>query len=227
MAIAAVTVAPRAASGQVPQSQSPPTPSAIERLGKDLLRLGKIRVNLASREISVPGVVNPVTTIEFLAAKRDALKAYESAFTLETDGITFNTALLLLGLDRPRISLRDRDPRTTDWVTTNRLDIWIETAGPPVQRIRADRVIFDRVANREVPESTWVYTGSVSADGRYLAEVEGVLIGFIHSRSSVIDRFETAGIGRYGEIVLNPTLGLKPGAPVTVIIKATGEEPKK
>jgi len=213
-------------AGQVPQPQSPPAPAAVERLGKDALRLGKIRVNLAAREISVPGEINPVRTIEFLATKRDSIKAYESAITLDTDAITFNTALLLLGLDRPRMNPKDRDPSTAEWVVANRLDVWVETAGPPVQRIPADRLIFDRTANHEVPESRWVYIGSQSVDGRYLAELDGILIGFIHSRSAVIERFDTVGLGRYGEVVLTPTLGLQPRTPVNVIIKATGPAPK-
>src|SRR5436190_18603940 len=64
---------------QPPQTTPPPS---VERLGKDLFRIGKTRVNTATREVTVTGTVNPVTTLEFLANPPRGLKAYESALTL-------------------------------------------------------------------------------------------------------------------------------------------------
>jgi hypothetical protein len=193
-------------------------PGPIERIGKDILQLGQVRVNLATREVSVTGRVNPVTVIEFLANTRGGAKAYESALTLETDGVTFNTAMMLAGLDKP-----PQAPTPAAFakaILANAVDISVEVAGPPVQRLRADALIYDRATSREVPESHWVYFGSTIVDGRYLADVDGVLIGFTHHRVPVIDRVDTVGIGRYGEIILNPTLGLKAGTPVTVVVKS-------
>src|SRR5437762_228005 len=79
---------------------SAPPPPVVERLGKDLFRLGQVRVNAATREVTVPGTINPVSTLEFLANTPGGMKAYESALTLESDGVTFNTALVLIGLER-------------------------------------------------------------------------------------------------------------------------------
>ena len=54
-------------------------------------------------ELTVAGTVNPdVRTLEFIANARDGIKAYETAVTLDTDAITFNAALLLIGLDKSR-----------------------------------------------------------------------------------------------------------------------------
>lgn len=205
------------AQGQPPAATRP----AVERLGKDLLRIGRVQVNTATREVSVPGTVNPVSTLEFLANTPRGLKAYESALTLDSDGVTFNTALVLIGLERANARMLP-----SRLIEGDRVELWIDVAGPPARRFRAERLIFDRNTSQEYPETTWIYTGSMfQPDGKYLSDVEGVLIGFIHSRSAVIDHAETIGIGRYGQVVLNPNLGLEPGMPLTLTVKARGQTP--
>jgi hypothetical protein len=62
-------------------------------------------------------------------------------------------------------------------------------------------------------------------NGRYLSDVDGVLIGFVHSRAAVIEHPETVGAGRYGSVVLNPNLGLQAGMAVTLTVKALGATP--
>jgi hypothetical protein len=85
----------------------------------------------------------------------------------------------------------------------------------------SEELIFDKDKQRMIPQSSWVYTGSTFLEsGRYLAEVDGVVIGFVHSPAPLIESVAGAGIGQYGSIVLNPNLGLAPGAKVTLIVRA-------
>ncbi len=197
--------------------QPPPAGSgqAVERLGPDLLRVGRAQVNTATREVTVSGTINRVTTLEFLANTPNGLKAYESALTLDTDAIAFNTALILIGLERAHVRVSGPN------LDGDRVDLFVDLPGARPRRIRADRLIYDRATNQEVPEDSWIYTGSsFLPGGRYWAESDGVLIGFIHSGAAVIDRPVTIGVGRYGSIVLNPNLGLQPGMAVTLTVKA-------
>jgi hypothetical protein len=200
--------------------------AAVEKLGEHLFRLGQIRVDSASREIAVPGTVNPVTVLEFVANTRAGLKAYESALTLDTDAVAFNTALVLIGLDKthaqaPARHFDSAEPRG------DAVEIWVDLPGPPPQRIRAERLVYDLVTKSTLPEGPWVYTGSTfmrSVGGKdfYLAESDGVLIGFVHSPAPIIENVHGAGLDRYGSIVLNPNLGLLAGTPVTLRVKALG-----
>jgi hypothetical protein len=218
-ALFAVSQGPAAAQGRgapPPAVPAPTAPPAVERLGKDLVRIGRVTVNTATREASVRGTVNPVSTLEFLANTPRGLKAYESALTLESDGVTFNTALVLIGLDRANAHLLPN--RSLDG---DRVELWVEVEGTPARRFRAERLIFDRATNQELPESSWIYSGSMfQPNGLYLADLEGVLIGFVHSRAAVIEHAETIGVGRYGSVVLNPNLGLQPGSAITLTVKA-------
>jgi len=219
LALASVTSVQDVSAVRQQPPQTASTPPAVERLGKDLFRIGKTRVNTATREVTVAGTVNPVTTLEFLANPPRGMKAYESALTLDVDGVTFNTALVLVGLERTHTRMLPNRQLDGD-----RVELWVELPGSPPKRMRAERLIFDRATNAEAPESTWVYTGSMFLEnGRYLADSDGVLIGFVHTRSAVIDRPETLGVGRYGSVVLNPNIGLQPGMAISLTVKAVGD----
>jgi hypothetical protein len=213
--VVGLALAPTAASAQ-PKPSEP-----IQKLGDNLYRLGRLRIDTAKGEVVVTGRVNPVSTLEFVANTPNGKKAYESAITLDTDGIDLNIALLLLGLDitHSRAPTRHFDPNTPEG---DRVAITLEwTRGGERVRMPAEQLLFDRATGRPVPPAPWVYTGSaLLPDGRYLANVDGVLIGFVHSPAPIIEHQGGPGVNRYGEIVLNPNLGLAPDMPVTLTIKS-------
>jgi hypothetical protein len=206
------------------RAQQPPSPSEpVQKLGDHLFRLGQIRIDTAAGEIAVPGRINPVSTLEFVANTRGGVKAYESAITLDTDGIDFNVALLLIGLDvtHSRAPRRHFDPMVPEGDRVAMTIEWIR--GAEHVRMPAEQLLFDRIIRQTLPAGAWVYTGSaILPDGRYLANVDGVLIGFVHSPAPIIEHASGAGVNRYGEIVLNPNLGLEADTPVTLTVKAVG-----
>jgi hypothetical protein len=205
-----------------------PTPPIVEKLGPDLFRVGHVRVNTAVREVTVGGTVNNVVTLEFVANTRGGMKAYESALTLDTNAVTFNTALVLIGLDKShaRVPTRHFDPETPEG---DPVEIWIDVPaanGKPAARLSPEQLLFDKRQNQGLQRGNWVYTGSrVFPGGGYLAELDGVLIGFVHSPAPVIENPRGIGVSRYGDIVLNPSLGLDPGAAVTLTVRALALPP--
>jgi hypothetical protein len=229
--IAVVVVPIRAvAQGDQPKPGTPgatPGTPVVERLGTNLFRVGTIRVDTAGREISVAGTINTgVATLEFIANTRGGLKAYETAITLDTDAVTFNTALLLIGLDRTRVRNAPTahfDPATPDG---DQVQIAIDCPGRECSRMPAERLMYDTNSKQTVPEGKWVYTGSsFLPDGRYLAHIDGTLVGFVHDPATIIEYAAGAGLNRWGSIVLNPNLGLSPGTAVTMTVKAVVRPP--
>lgn len=202
------------------------SPAPVERLGDNLLRVGNIRVDTKAREISLPGKVNDVTALEFIATAKGGVKAYESALELDTDAITFNLALLLIGLDRKNSVVPtmhfDTNPPKGDPV-----EIWIEwEADGKRARARGEELVYNETTNQTLLPDSWVYTGSqfMEHNNAYLADMEGTLIGFVHTPAPVIEHSGPI-VGTYGSNQLNKKLNLKPGTPITITIRALPKKP--
>jgi hypothetical protein len=219
---------PALAIAQSPAVQKPadpppqPVQPKVERLGPNLLRIGTVQVDTAKKELIVKGTVNPdVRTLEFIANAKDGVKAYETAMTLDTDAITFNAALLLIGMDRSRsknIPKVHFDPAVP---TGDTVEIFLDCPGRECQRMPVERLMYDQETKTTSAKGTWVYTGSTFLpDGRYLAQVDGALIGFVHDPASIIEYAAGAGLNRYGTIVMNPSLGLAAGTAITLTVRA-------
>ncbi len=219
-------------SAQTPPARRPPTPRGplgtpptkaepVEALGEGLFRVGNIRVNTVTRELSVAGTVNDATVLEFVANTKGGWKSYESAIELDTNAITFNVALLLIGMD-PANSVpptRHFDPATPKG---DPVDIWVEwMANGKPRRIPAEELVFNTDTKRTLPPGPWVYTGS-SINARtngFLADIEGSLISFVHTPAPIIEH--PAPVQRnYGSNRFNPNLGLSPGDAVTLTVRA-------
>src|SRR5262249_55284130 len=190
------------------QVYPPPKPAeAIRKLGPNQFAIGSIRIDTAKHELSVPGKINPVQILEFIACTKDGMKAYESAVSVDAYAINFNAALLLIGLDqtRGRAPTRHFDPNTP---LGDPVEIWGEwDADGKHVRLPAEQLMFDRATSEVVTGSSWVYTGSsfIPAEPgdppRFMAEEDGVLIGFVHSPAPLIEQSGGSGVGKYGRIV--------------------------
>jgi hypothetical protein len=209
----------------VPVPQPTPAPAGtapVEKLGPNLFRVGTIQVDTAKRTATVKGTVNDVQALEFLANARGGMKAYESALTLDTDAINFNVALVLIGLDRrnAKPSQGHFDPKR---VIGDPVSVAIEYKGSDgIERGGVEKLLYDKSAKAPIKPGEWVYTGSTFyPDGRYAADAEGVLIGFAHTPSSVIESAEGIALGRYGSIGMNPAIPA--GTAVTLRITALGK----
>lgn len=219
-----ICVAAAAAVAQPPQRLPKPKPS-VEKIGPTTFRLGPLVVDTEKRELTAPGSINDVVVLEFVANTKNGLKAYESAITIDTDAITFNAALLLIGCDpsRSRVPGQHFDPNPPKG---DPLEMHVEwTANGSVRRGPVEQLLFDRRTNTSMTEAQWVYTGSAFIDmgnnqQLFMAEADGVLIGFVHSPSPLIENTGSGAVNGYGALVLNPNLGLSPGQAVTLTIRA-------
>ena len=202
-----------------------PSPS-VEKLGPGLLRIQNVRIDTNKREVSVPGKVNSEmaegTILEFIANGSGGGKSYETALGLDTDAVTLNTALLLIGLDpkNARVPTMHFDPVPP---AGDPVELWVEwTEGRNTRRVRVEELLYDKRTRKTMPPGPWVYTGSTFFEGRFLATLEGVLIGFVHSPSPLIENPSAGAVGAFGSVVFNTRLGLTGGSPITLTVRATG-----
>jgi hypothetical protein len=215
----ALSFAPAAIAWVLPQHPQPPP---VEKIGPSLFRVGNLQVDSAKRELTVSGHANEATILEFVACTPGGLKAYESALTLDTDAITFNAGLLLLGLDKAHavVPTRHFDPKAP---AGDPVELWVEWKDSATRRVRVEQLLYDKRTRKTLPEGPWVYTGSTFVSpGRYLAAMDGVLIGFVHSPAPIIENPRSGAVNGYGSVVMNPALGLAPGTDVRLTVKAIG-----
>jgi len=194
----------------------------IERIDEHRVRIGSIQVDRQARRLELPGeVIRLQPPLEFLAVKRNGYKAYESLLELDTTATDLNTALILIGLtgdkathpehqseekpvEGPRVAIRVR---------------WEADGGP--RETEASRLLL--VGGQPVDAAEWVYTGSAFLpDGRYLAALDGTLIGFTHDPASIIEHRTGLALRHYGAVAGNPELCPPPGTRVVVTVQVEG-----
>ena len=130
----------------IPDPAGPPrSPDPVERLGPNLLRVGNIRIDTAKKEISVRGTANNAHVLEFIASTKGGFKGYESALELDTTAISFNLALILIGLDRDHavVSRFHFDPRPPKG---DPVEIWVEwDESGTTRKIRAEQLVYNEI----------------------------------------------------------------------------------
>jgi hypothetical protein len=208
-----------------PGDRVPEKPAPVMKLGPNLVSIGSIIVDTAKKEVTVPGRMLRDQTLEFLATVKMGMKSYESAMELDTNATSFNLALIMIGLQRSNAVVPQQHFDTNE-AAGDPVEIWVEWGtGDSAHKLRAGELLYD-LRTKSVPQvGAWVYTGStVLENGQYLAELDGVLIGFVHDPASIIENSTGSGINAYGSIRLNPNLKIEPDTPLKLTIKAL---PKK
>jgi hypothetical protein len=203
-----------------PTNLAPRGNTAVEKIRNGVFRIGKIEIDTLKHELRVPASINPnVTTLEFVANAIRGQKAYESAMTIDADAIQFNTAMLLLGVD-PAHARVPRYHFDTMPPAGDPLELFVEWTSGGAKRIRVEQLLYDERAKTTLREGPWVYTGSTTVNGNFMAEMDGVLIGFVHSPSPIIENPRPGASGAYGSVVFNTGLGLAAGAKVTLVVQS-------
>lgn len=199
-------------------SQPMPPQPEIRDLGGQRYQVGSIEVNKAERNFAVPGkVIRSEPPLEFLAVTKGGYKSYESLLELDANAVEFNLACILIGLDakkaKPASFHFDKEP-----VAGDKLELWItwESSGKTVRR-RAEELL---TAAEGQATHEWVYTGSTfTPDGRYLAHMDGTLIGFVHDPASIIEHRVGIGLGAFGTIEARKNVLPPVGTPIRLLVR--------
>lgn len=160
------------ATGACVSSVAVSNASSIAR-GEDAIRLGNVLVDPQHREIRVPGWVNITEgAIELLACGPGG-KTHESVFVLDVNPLDLQAGLLLLGLKPgiPPTGLGEGPPRGTS------VDLFIEWDQDGQQHAkRAESFVYNYEIEAALPDTHWIFTGSVIEDGQFKALAEESLI---------------------------------------------------
>lgn len=139
-----------------------------------IAKLGSVQVDAQTKTMMISGWVNQVWgAIELLACGPGG-KTHESVFVLDCNPVDMQAGLLLLGLKpgTPPTGLGQGQPEGTA------LDIWVDwMEGSSSRSLRAESFVVNVEDNRRpLPETPWVFTGSLIEDGEFKALAEESLI---------------------------------------------------
>lgn len=218
-------VQPPRVFGEVPP---PVAPAAIEKLSLTAYRVGNVRIDTVSKEVTATGVVNDVAVLEFIANTKGGYKSYESLIELDTNAIDFNVGLILIGLERER-SVTPRfhfDPNVPQGDPVEVTVSWEDERGKR-RKVQAEELVYNETSKKTLPKGPWVYTGStfITNSTAFVADLDGVLIGFVHSPAPLIEH-PAPMVGPYPANQPNKKLGLKPGTRVELTVRALPQKKK-
>lgn len=137
------------------------------------VRVGAVRVFPETHSLVVSGWVNQVIgPIELLACGRGG-KTHESVFVLNVDPVHLQTGLLLLGLKpgQPPTGLGQGQPEGP------KLDLWVDwEENGETKSARAETFVYNVQDKTVLPETPWIFTGSIFLDGEFKASAEESLV---------------------------------------------------
>ena len=194
----------------------------IEDLGKAKYRIGVIKIDKARRLITVPGVMLPYEEgkpIEFMATMKQGYKSYESVLSLQTNAFEFNLACILIGLD-PGKAVSSKfhfDPQPVQGDPVSIKVSWQKNG----KQVEYDVIDLLKLGEAKPGKPTvWSYTGSMFVEGdRYLAQMDGVLIGLIHDPASIIEHKKGLAIGNWASIAIDPDIAPPGGQEIIISIQ--------
>ena len=152
---------------------TPLLPRAVWSNG--LAIVGTVLVDPSNRCVLAQGYVNQTNGLVELFACSPKGKTHESVLVLQVNPLDLHTGLLLLGL-KPDGRPQDVGLWPKPW-RGPQLDLWVEwQENGQSRRCRAEKLLKNDETKRALPETPWIFTGSVIEDGYFRALSEESLI---------------------------------------------------
>jgi hypothetical protein len=202
-------------------------PSALEHLGNDVIRIGKVIVNKKERSLSFPALINMDQGLLEYVLVRSGGKTHESLLRTEAEPCDIQIGCLLLNLvgsQKPLEHQGSAETPTGDGVTLTvavRNSDGSRTEVPPETWVRKVAPAPPREPGRQADPLQWVYAGSLIVEGRFMSQVDGSVVALYHDPVAIIDNGSPGGENDKVWFVNEKTVPAA-GTPVTITIKPAG-----
>lgn len=197
------------------QGEKPPgLPPEAAKIGEDLYRVGKMKVDLKAGTATCTGKINMRRgIIEYLAVAPGG-KRHESLLLVDVRPLHFQVALILLGLE-PRGGLTVQGDEKPPKGSPVNLSVSWTRAGKSV-RVRAEELVWNIDRKKPLETNAWVFSGS-SLNGRgFVADEELSLIATFRDPAAIVNNVLPSGaddtVHKVNERIVPPL-----GTPVTLI----------
>ena len=198
--------------------------SLLKKVAPGVFRLGDIEIVKKNRSISFPALINMNKgLLEYLLVYQSG-KTHESLFRTQVRPYDLQLVFLLLGFkgaDKPlRFQGDPNKPKGEPLV----INITYSGADGKAVTISPQEWVVKINQNKpqNVKKMDWVYTGSIIANGNFLAQSQGSIIAIFHDPVAIIDNVTPGGESDKVWFVKEGTVP-PPGTPVTLTIKSKGK----
>ena len=156
----------------------------VRDLGGGVFEIGKVLLNQPARTVTFPALVNMrAGVVEYLVVT-SAGKVHESVLRTEAEPFHIHAAMLLLGVKTAGSNDLAVFFDRTKQLPGERVKI---SASWRDQSLPIQELVFH--AERKAPMSVphWIYNGSQTREGKFLAQQEGSIISLIADPSALVN----------------------------------------
>jgi hypothetical protein len=193
------------------------TNAPIKQINDSQYRLDNIFIDAAKREVSFPAMVNMERgLVEVFVCARGG-KVHESVFVADVVPYYLQVALILIGLKDGH----DEIYRTKqEAIKGDPVELWVDwQIDDETKRYRAEDLIWNITANATMPYTSWIFRGSWTEQGRFMADDVKSLVTTYNDPATIIDN--PLATGQNDELYHANHQVLPPkGTPVTITIRA-------
>lgn len=151
-------------------------------------QFGPIEIDQDKREFSFPAVCNQVSgLIEYALVHEDG-KTHESLFQTQVSPKLIHASLLLLKEKPQPAFFKFVETNSTKLMQMPAIEIMVEWEhNGSFYKSWANSMVLNQTGNRELSESSFVFTGSKVVEGTYLAEMDGSIVAIYHDSRATLN----------------------------------------
>jgi hypothetical protein len=162
------------------------TNATLRQVGPGVFELGQVRLEKQSRTVSFPGVVNMTAgLVEYLVVTSSG-KTHESVLRTDAAPYQIHLALLLLGAQGAGTNAFPDEPSRPLPGDQVIIEVGWKADGKE-KRFRAEQLVQDRQAKAAMRQGPWIYNGSRTLEGMFMAQELGSIISLIEDPDALIN----------------------------------------
>ena len=196
----------------------------ISEIGPGRYQFGDILIDQNNREFLFPGICNQISGLVEYALVHEDGKVHESLFRTKVRPRFVHACFLLLKEKPETRFFKILDGNVSEWTNLRRIElsiIWEQNN--TYQEKPLSSMVINQTDNRELASKSFVFSGSSTIEGQYLAEMDGSIIAVYHDSRAVLNSMDKHS--NSDEVWIAHQVAMPPkGHPVRIRLKLPKKE---
>ena len=196
----------------------------ISEIGPGRYQFGDILINQNNREFLFPGTCNQISGLVEYALVHEDGKVHESLFRTKVRPRFVHACFLLLKEKPETRFFKILDGNVSEWTKLRRTElsiIWEQNN--TFQEKPISSMVINQTDKRELASKSFVFSGSSTIEGQYLAEMDGSIIAVYHDSRAVLNSMDKQS--NSDEVWIAHQIAMPPkGHPVRIRLKLPKKE---